>query len=144
VESRFKREALHELKAEGRFHGIENAYDLPDRLPVLWAYAAGHVDGGEDGYPDGWPRLAVPSEEDRTRSRWAIRPAWMEVQRAFLVNPERPEHFGKIIRQRKEQHNILNVCNVFSVRVIIPDGNLFNSKFLEMELERLPRTRELR
>ena len=30
----------------------------------------------------------------------------MEVQRAFLVDPERPEHFGKIIRKRKEQHNI--------------------------------------
>ena len=34
VEFRFKREALHELKAEGLFHGIENAYDLPDRLLV--------------------------------------------------------------------------------------------------------------
>ena len=30
----------------------------------------------------------------------------MEVQRAFLIGSERPEHFGKIIRQRKEQHNI--------------------------------------
>jgi len=106
VEFRFKREALHELKAEGLFHGIENAYDLPDRLRVLWAYAAGHVDGGEDGSPDGWLRLVLPSEEDRTRSRWSTHPAWVEVQRAFLVDPERPEHFGKIIRRRKEQHNI--------------------------------------
>ncbi len=106
VKFRFKREALHELEAEGLFHGIENAYDLPDRLPVLWAYAAGHVDGGEDGSPDGWLRLVLPSEEDRTRSRWSTHPAWMEVQRAFLVDPERPAHFGKIIRKRKEQHNI--------------------------------------
>ena len=30
----------------------------------------------------------------------------MEVQRAFLIDPERPKHFGKIIRKRKEQHNI--------------------------------------
>jgi len=106
VEFRFKREALHELKAEGLFHGVEDAYDLPERLKVLWAYAAGHVDGGEDGYPDGWLRLVIPSDEDRTRSRWSTEPAWVEVQRAFLVDPERPEHFGKIIRKRKEQHNI--------------------------------------
>ncbi len=106
VEFRFKREALHELKAEGLFHGVEDAYDLPERLKVLWAYAAGHVGGGEDGWPDGWLRLVVPSDEDRTRSRWSTHPAWVEVQRAFLVDPERPEHFGKIIRKRKEQHNI--------------------------------------
>jgi len=30
----------------------------------------------------------------------------MEVQRAFLVDPKQPENFGKIIRKRKEQHNI--------------------------------------
>jgi hypothetical protein len=106
VEFRFKREALHELKAEELFHGIEDAYDLPERLKVLWAYAAGHVEGGEDGSPDGWLRLVIPSDEDRTRSRWPTHPAWVEVQRAFLVEPERPEHFGKIIRKRKEQHNI--------------------------------------
>src|SRR6266852_8539580 len=35
VEFRFKREALHELKAEGLFHGVEDAYDLPERLKVL-------------------------------------------------------------------------------------------------------------
>src|SRR3989440_4949184 len=34
---RFKRGSPHELKAEGRFHGIENACDLPERLQVLWA-----------------------------------------------------------------------------------------------------------
>src|SRR6266567_4080981 len=106
VEFRFKREALHELKAEGLFHGIEDAYDLPECLKVLWAYAAGYVDGGEDGSPDGWLRLVVPSDEDQTRSRWSTHPAWVDVQRAFLVDPERPEHFGRIIRKRKEQHNI--------------------------------------
>jgi len=106
VEFRFKREALHELKAEGLFQGIEGAYDLPERLKVLWAYAASHVDGSEDGSPDGWLRLVVPSDEDKTRSRWSTHPAWVEVQRAFLVDPERPEHFGRIIRKRKEQHNI--------------------------------------
>ncbi len=106
VEFRFKREALHELKAEGLFHGVEDAYALPERLKVLWAYAAGHVGGSEDGWPDGWLRLVLPLDEDKTRSRWSTHPAWVEVQRAFLVDSQRPEHFGKIIRQRKEQHNI--------------------------------------
>ena len=42
-------------------------------MKVLWAYAAGHVDGGEDdGYPDGWLRLVMPSDEDMTRSRWPL------------------------------------------------------------------------
>ena len=45
VECRFKRDALHELKQEGVFHGIEDVCDLPERLPVLWAYAVGQVGG---------------------------------------------------------------------------------------------------
>ena len=81
-------------------------FELPERLKVLWAYAAGHVGGGEDSWPDGWLRLVLPSDEDRTRSRWPTHLVWVEVQRAFLVDPERPEHFGKTIRKRKEQHNI--------------------------------------
>src|SRR2546430_8866201 len=59
VEFRFKREALHELKAEGCFHGGENAYDLPERLPVLLAYVAGHVGGGEGGWAVGGLRLGL-------------------------------------------------------------------------------------
>jgi hypothetical protein len=67
VEFKFKREVLHELEQEGVFHGIEDVYELPGRLPLLWAYAAGHVGGDEQGIPDGWLRCVVPSEErDRT------------------------------------------------------------------------------
>ena len=43
-----KRRALHEFKQEGVFHGIEDAYDLEERIPGLWAYAVGHAGGGED------------------------------------------------------------------------------------------------
>jgi len=58
VEFSFKREALHELQQENTSHevvfwGIEDAYELPDRLPVVWAYAAGQVSGGPEGLPDG-------------------------------------------------------------------------------------------
>src|SRR5205823_8614611 len=45
-------------------------------------------------------------DEDKTRSRWPAHPAWVAVQRTFLLDPERPEHFDKIIRKRQEQHNI--------------------------------------
>jgi len=58
VEFSFKREALHELQQENTSHevvfwGIEDAYELPDRLPVVWAYAADQVSGGPEGLPDG-------------------------------------------------------------------------------------------
>ena len=108
VEFRFKREMLHEFYIEGDVHGIEDAYELPERLAQLWAYAAGHVEGGEgdDEGSDGWLRLVVPSTTDERRSRWPTHLAWQEIQRAFLRDPARPEHFGKIIRKRKRQYNI--------------------------------------
>jgi hypothetical protein len=97
VEGLFKREMLHEFYIEGEVHGIEDAYELPGRLAQLWAYAAGHVDGSEDEWSHGWLRLAVPSETDERRARWPTHPVWKEVQRAFLRDPVRPEHLGKII-----------------------------------------------
>jgi len=106
VEFRFKREALHELKLDGVFHGIENAYDLPGRLPLLWAYAAGHVNGGADGLPDGWLRCTVPGE-DTNRSRWPTHPVWKLVQGAFCASCAVPEHFGVIVRKRHEERNVL-------------------------------------
>jgi hypothetical protein len=55
IELRYKREALHELAQEGEdaFWGIEDAYILLDRLPLLWAYGVGHVDGGQMDCPMG-------------------------------------------------------------------------------------------
>jgi hypothetical protein len=105
VEFRFKREFLHELKVEGVYHGVEDATELPARLPDLWAYAAGHVHGGTDGFPDGWLRLVLPSGDDTNRSRWPTHPVWEEVQAAFLATSNMPEHFHEVIRQRKQGWN---------------------------------------
>jgi len=105
VEFKFKRQTLHELKQGDAFHGIENVYDLPARLPVLWAYAAGHVEGGEDGLPDGWLRCVNPSG-DSNRARWPTHPVWKVIQAAYSIPLEVPEHFGKIIRQRREERNV--------------------------------------
>jgi hypothetical protein len=110
VEFSFKREALHELQQENTSHetvfwGIEDAYELPERLPVLWAYAVGQVHGGPDGLPDGWLRCVVPSE-DKNRSRWPTHPVWQLIQTAFTRSMEVPPQFGKIVRKRWEEHNI--------------------------------------
>jgi hypothetical protein len=106
VEMKFKRSVLREIKQGTVFHGIENAYDLPELLPVLWAYAVGHIEGGADGLPDGWLRCVVPTD-DKNRARWPTHPVWKKVQTAFLEPiDEVPPHFGKIIRQRREERNI--------------------------------------
>src|SRR5579859_2638173 len=106
VECRFKRDALHELQQEGVFHGIEDVCDLPERLPVLWAYAVGQVGGSPaDGLPDGWLRYVVPVE-DENRSRWPTHPVWEAIQGAFLAAQEYPQDFGKVIRKRKQEYNI--------------------------------------
>ena len=106
-EFKFTREAIRDLKHGDEFHGIESAYDLKDRLEVLWAYAAGQVDGGGDvEMPDGWLRCVVPDEDDSNRSRWPTHPNWVVVQKAFTVPCEVPAHFGKIIRKAKEKRNI--------------------------------------
>src|SRR5579884_708924 len=108
IEMRFKRRALHEFKQETAkgevlFWGIENAYDLMERLPLLWSYAVGHVGGGVDGLPDGWLRYVVPTE-DTNRSRWPVHPDWQVIQGAFapLVLPE-----SDVERKEREQEEIL-------------------------------------
>ena len=110
VEFSFKREALHELLQENTsdevvFWGVEDAYELPDRLAVLWAYAAGQVDAGPDGLPDGWLRCVVPNG-DKNRSRWPTHPVWQLIQAAFLDPVAGPPHFGKIVRKRWVDHNV--------------------------------------
>jgi hypothetical protein len=105
VEVKFKREALHELEQEGVFHGVEDAYRLPDLLSVLWAYAVGQVEGGPDGSPDGWLRCVQPTK-DKNRSRWPTHPVWKVVQRAFLQSDGTPEQFGKLVRKRWEEHHV--------------------------------------
>jgi hypothetical protein len=108
VEFRFKREVLHELSVEGQFEGVEDAFSLLERIPHMWAYAAGHVGGGEDGLPDGWLRLVVPGA-DSNRSRWVTHAVWTAVQRAFEVSSEEEEQAedkANIIRKRKYQANL--------------------------------------
>jgi hypothetical protein len=106
VEFKFKREALHELQQVDEFWGIENAFDLPERLSVLWAYAAGHVQVNEsDEPPDGWLRCVIPTS-DKNRARWLTHPAWKVVQGAFHDKQALPEEMGKLVRKRHEQHNI--------------------------------------
>jgi hypothetical protein len=106
VEFRFEREVLHELSQEGTFHGVEDVYDLPGKLPVLWAYAAGHVGGGSDGLPDGWLRYVVPQAGDSKRSRWPVHPTWELIQGAFQQGCDTSDQFGEVVRKRHYEHNI--------------------------------------
>jgi hypothetical protein len=106
VEVSFKRDVLHELFQEGtNAWGVEDAYVLPEVLPLLWAYAVGQASGGPDGWPDGWIRCAV-SDGDKNRSRWPTHPAWKVVQGAFAQSVAVPEQFGRIIRKRHEERSI--------------------------------------
>jgi hypothetical protein len=105
VEAKFNREALHTIKQGDLLHGIEDAYEVEQHLPLLWAYAVGHAAGGEDGLPDGWLRCVRPSK-DSNRARWPSHRAWPVVQHAFREPNQTPTHFGKIIRQAHEQRNI--------------------------------------
>jgi hypothetical protein len=101
VEYRWRREALHELKQEGVFHGIESIedVDIPGRLSFLWTYGAGHVQGGPDGWPDGWLRCVVPSDTESNVSRWPVHPAWSVVQSAFTTETEQAVniHTGEVV-----------------------------------------------
>ncbi len=78
VEVRYKRAALSEMKQEGVFHGIDDAYDLEERLSGLWSYAVGHMGGGEDGLPNGWLRYVIPTPNERPIPG-KIPPAWSKV-----------------------------------------------------------------
>jgi hypothetical protein len=96
VEFRFKREFLHQV-------GIEWAYDVLDEMKRLWEYAAGHVEGGDDGLPDGWLRYVLPNE-DSNHSRWPVHSAWSVVQGAFTddVDPG----LGPLVRERIREKNV--------------------------------------
>jgi hypothetical protein len=107
IEVRFKRPALNEMLQEGVFHGIDNAYDLEERLPGLWSYAVGHADGGEDGLPDGWLRYIIPTE-DTNRSRWPVHPDWHVVQSAFV--PDLPPE-SDYEREEREKEELLQLVD---------------------------------
>ena len=104
VEAKFKREAFHEIKQGEDLHGIESAYDIEQHLPLLWAYAVGHVGGGDDGFLMAGFAACYPLQT-RTR-RWPTHPVWEALQVAYQSRNKTPEHFGKIIRQAHEQHNV--------------------------------------
>src|SRR5579859_5274609 len=96
VEFRLTREFLHSVH-------IEDAHDLPERLPSLWEYCAGRVGGAADGLPDGWLRYVIPSASDTTRSRWPVHPAWEAIQQAFAAEDE---GLGPLVRERIREKNI--------------------------------------
>jgi hypothetical protein len=120
VEYRWKREALHDAKLDGEFHGIEEVADLdPLMLSRLWTYCAGHIQAGPDGFPDGWLRFAEPCGKETNTSRWPVHPAWVVIQSAFAVSTEQAVnvHTGEVldvpisdlatlIRQRHYQVNV--------------------------------------
>ncbi|GHO62333.1 hypothetical protein KSC_012250 [Ktedonobacter sp. SOSP1-52] len=107
VEMRFKRPALNEMKGEN-FHGIDDAFDLEEHLPGLWAYAVGHVDGGEDGLPDGWLRYVIATE-DTNRSRWPVHPDWEVIQGAFQQKEELEETDYE--REEREREELLQLVD---------------------------------
>lgn len=109
VELRFRRPALNEMKEDGVFHGIDDAYDLERHLPGLWAYAVGHVGGGADGLPDGWLRYVLPSE-DTNRSRWPVHPDWQVIQSAFQPEPMEPSPYE---REQQEQAVLLQALDAY-------------------------------
>ena len=107
LEIRLKRPALNEMKLDGVFHGIDDAYVLEGHLPGLWSYAVGHAVGGADGLPDGWLRYVIPST-DTNRSRWSVHPDWQVIQTAFQeerTDPD-PVDFVAYARARKKDVNM--------------------------------------
>ncbi|HEY4032889.1 MAG TPA: hypothetical protein VGL94_02870 [Ktedonobacteraceae bacterium] len=98
---------MNEMLQEGVFHGIDNAYNLEERLPGLWSYAVGHVDGGEDSLPDGWLRYVIPTD-DTNRSRWPVHPDWQVIQSAFAP-PVLPE--SDYEREEREQEELLQLVD---------------------------------
>ncbi|GCE17945.1 hypothetical protein [Dictyobacter kobayashii] len=98
VEFHFKREFLHNLAVP-----IESPYDLLNQFQSLWMYAIGSMEGDKDGFPDGWLRYVMPTE-DSNRDRWPLHPAWVVLQSAFteMVEPG----LGPVVRQRIREKNL--------------------------------------
>ncbi len=76
-----------------------------DRIPDLWAYAAGHVEG-VDGLPDGWLRYVVPTSGDTNRSRWPVHTCWQVIQAAFLAPAPASLDLQPLQRQCKRKENM--------------------------------------
>jgi hypothetical protein len=87
VETRWHREALHDFEQRGVFHGLETLEDLLKYLPYLWTYTVGHVQGNDDGLPDGWLRYVAPNSY-KNPAFWPVHPAWQVVQSAFTTEKE--------------------------------------------------------
>jgi hypothetical protein len=61
LEFEFKRECLSQK-------GVTTLREVLRNMAGIWGYAT-----------DDWLRLAIPSEEDKTRSRWAVHPLWQHL-----------------------------------------------------------------
>ena len=91
VECRLKRECLNEME-------IDEAYDLIDKIPALWAYCVGHV-----GEHDGWLRMVKPDKEDSNRWRWGTSDGWKVIQQAFAHGWNGYDDMTDIQRERKRE-----------------------------------------
>lgn len=76
LEFQFKREILHQL-------GLDTLPSIMSNLNGLWSYATTQ-----------WLKLAIPSETDKTRSRWDIHPLW-----ELLSSIDWESDGGPLIRQ---------------------------------------------
>ena len=90
VEFRYKRECLHEM-------GIEDPYDLLDKLPALWAYSSAQ-----------WLRHTTPTP-DTNRGRWESSPFWQAIQRADFYGEAEPA-----VRERKRQGDVRLLCQMIA------------------------------
>jgi hypothetical protein len=117
IEIRYRRPALGQMKQEGVFHGIDSAWDLEERLPGLWAYAVGHVEGGQDGLPDGWLRCVLPTG-DTNRSRWSVHPDWQVIQTGFAPEPLEKSEYE--LRQEQEAEYWQAVDEELTARPLAP------------------------
>jgi len=99
IEFHFAREFLRDLH-------IDNAYDMLDRFSEMWAYAVGRLGGSpDDGLPDGWLRLVMPSE-DSNRSRWSVDASWEVIQAAFIEEEEAYRELGDVVYHEEKEVNV--------------------------------------
>ena len=72
MEFQFKREVLAQL-------GLDMLPKVLEHLSGLWSYATTE-----------WLKLCVPSEADKTRSRWPVHPLWMALASVDWETPGGP------------------------------------------------------
>jgi hypothetical protein len=93
VEFRLKRDVLRDFEIEGVFHGVDDAYDLPERIVLMWQYCT-----------EQWMRYVEPDANNKNRNRWETQAVWLVVQQAACVL--KPIELGPVVRKRRRVKNI--------------------------------------